>query len=307
MNNYYNKFLLFPLPLFAKLGLFCLLITPVLSYSQESILVVMSSQGGFYQDFYSTLKKESNKNLSLSQINFSEVDKEILESHKLIVSVGYKAAKETSKYKTKNTVIYSLIPDNKASKNTIPCENDNCYKIYINQPTVRYIKLFKALFPLGKNLVLATTNSDSKRSNQVKSISKRNNIPYKEIQIQKNNISRVFTNKLNNNDVLLALPNSEIYNANNAKSIILSSYHANVPIIAYSKSFTKAGALIGLYSSIDDIAQKTVDMINTILIEGPQRQKEYYPDNFTIEINSAVARSFNIEIDTKDVIKRKIK
>lgn len=308
MNNYSTKFLLFSLPLFAKLGFFCLFITPALSYSQESVLVVTSSQGGIYQDFYATLKNESNKKNSLSQVNFSDVDNKILDNHKLIVSIGYKAAKAISKYETQNTVIHSLIPDNESSHNNIPCMNNNCYKVYINQPTNRYIKLFKKLFPTGKKLVLATINTNSKISKQVKSISEKNNIPYKEIYIQKDsNISRIFTSKLNNSDVLLALPNPEIYNANNAKSIILSSYHANVPIIAYSKSFTKAGALISLYSSIDDIAEKTANIINSIIIDGPQRQKEYYPDNFTIEINSAVARSLNIEIDTKSAIKRKIK
>ena len=108
-------------------------------------------------------------------------------------------------------------------------------------------------------------------------------------------------------DVLLALPNPDIYNANHAKSIILSTYHANVPIIAYSKSFAKAGALISLYSSIDNIAEKTASVVNNIITDGPLNKKEYYPDNFTIEINSAVARSLNINIDSEKMLKRKIK
>lgn len=300
--------MLFFLPLFAKLGLFCLLITPTLSYSQESVLVVMSSQGGIYQDFYSTLKNKSNKKLIISQINTSDIDNEILNNHKLIVSIGYKAAKTISKYKIHNAVIHSLIPDNDATQNSIPCLKSNCYKVYINQPTNRYIKLFKILFPQGKNLVFATTNTDSKISKQIKSTSENNSVIYKEIHIQKNNnISRIFINKLNSSDVLLALPNPEIYNASNAKSIILSSYHANVPIIAYSKSFAKAGALLSLYSSIDNIAETTASLVNTIITDGSQKQNEYYPGNFTIEINSAVAHSLNINIDSESVLKRKIK
>lgn len=296
------------MPLFAKLGLFCLLIIPTLSYSEESVLVVMSSQGGIYQDFYSTLKNKSNKKLTISKINISDVDNEILNDHKLIVSIGYKAAKTISKYKIHNAVIHSLIPDNDTTQNSIPCIKSNCYKVYINQPTNRYIKLFKILFPQGKNLVFATTNTDSKISKQIKSTSENNGVIYKEIYIQKNNnISRIFINKLNSSDVLLALPNSEIYNASNAKSIILSSYHANVPIIAYSKSFAKAGALLSLYSSIDNIAETTASLVNTIITDGPQKQNEYYPDNFTIEINSAVAHSLNINIDSENVLKRKIK
>ena len=36
----------------------------------------------------------------------------------------------------------------------------------------------------------------------------------------------------------------------------------NIPIIAYSKSFAKAGALISLYSSVENVADKTVSVIN---------------------------------------------
>lgn len=308
MNSYHIKFLRFNLPLFAKLGLFCLLLIPSFAYSQERVLAVMSSNGKIYQKFYSHLEKNLHKNIVITKASYSEVNNETLSQYNVIVSMGYKAAKTVSKHKTNGNIVYSLIPDDEALQRKIPCKKTICYKIYINQPVNRYIKLFKILFPEGKNLVLASTNTNSKISQRVKSASKNNGIIYKEISIQKNkNISRMFINELTSNDVLLALPNPNIYNANNAKNIILSSYHANVPIIAYSKSFTKAGALLSLYSSIDDIAEKTANIVNTIIKDGPQKQKEYYPDNFTIEINSSVARSLNINIDSENVIKRKLK
>ncbi len=268
----------------------------------------MSSKGEIYQNFYSQLEKKLHTNIIITKTSYSEINNETLSQYNFIVSIGYKAARTLSNHKTNGNIVYSLIPDNEALQRKTPCKKTTCYKIYINQPVSRYIKLFKILFPKGKNLVLATTHTNSKISQQVKSASKNNGIVYKEISIQKNkNISRMFINELTSNDVLLALPNPAIYNANNAKSIILSSYHANVPIIAYSKSFAKAGALISLYSSTDNIAEKTANIVNSIIKDGPQKQKKYYPDNFTIEINSSVARSLNINIDSENVIKRKLK
>lgn len=309
MNNYLIKSLLPFLPLAAKLVLFCLLITPIPSYSKEDILAIMSNYGETQQNFYSKLKNKLTKSTAITQINSSDITKEIISQHNLIISIGYKSAKIMAKHKTKKTIIYTLIPDNDSLRLSIPCEKTTCYKIYINQPVSRYVQLFKQLFPKGKTLAFATTKENSIKSQQVKTASKNNSLTFKDIRIHKNNnISRTFINKLNNNDVLLALPNPDIYNANHAKSIILSTYHANVPIIAYSKSFAKAGALISLYSSIDDIAAKTANIVNTIITEdGPLTQKEYYPDDFTIEINSAVARSLNINIDTENMLKRIIK
>jgi ABC-type uncharacterized transport system substrate-binding protein len=308
VNNYSKKSSVLFSPLAAKLVLFFLLITPLSSYSKDGILAVMSDHRAIQQNFYSKLLNKLSEDTSVTQINASDITEEILSQHDLIISIGYKSAKVVAKHKTKNNVIYTLIPDNGSLQLSIPCEKTTCYKIYINQPVSRYVQLFKSLFPKGKTLVFATSNENSKKSQQVKTAAKNNNLAFKDISIHKNeNISRTFINKLNNNDVLLALPNPDIYNANQAKSIILSTYHANVPIIAYSKSFAKAGALISLYSSIDNIAEKTANIVNTIITDGPQKQKEYYPDDFTIEINSAVARSLNINIDSENMLKRKIK
>lgn len=281
---------------------------PITSYSKEGVLVIMSDNGEIQQKFYSKLKTKLTENTLVTQIKSSDITDEIINQHKLTISIGYKSAIAIAKNKTKNNIIYTLIPDDESLRKRVPCDNTTCYKIYINQPVSRYIQLFKNLFPEGKNLVFVTSKENSKKSLQVKAASKNNNFIFKDIRVDKNqNISRTLINKLKNNDVLLALPNPDIYNANHAKSIILSAYHANVPIIAYSKSFAKAGALISLYSSIDNIAEKTASVVNNIITDGHLNKKEYYPDNFTIEINSAVARSLNINIDSEKMLKRKIK
>ena len=308
MNNYSIESSFSFLPLAAKLVLFFLLITPTPSYSKEGVLAVMSDKGEVQQNFYSKLQNKLTKNTSITKINSSEITEEIINQYNLIVSIGYKSATVMAKYETKKNVIYTLIPDNESLRLNIPCEKTTCYKIFINQPVHRYVQLFKNLFPKRKTLVLATTKENTIKSQQAKTASKDNNLIFKKIRIHKNhNISRILINNLNDNDVLLALPNPDIYNANHAKSIILSTYHANVPIIAYSKSFAKAGALISLYSSIDNVAEKTANIVQSIITNGTLKQKEHYPDEFTIEINSAVARSMNINIDSENMLKRKIK
>ncbi|MCW8899597.1 MAG: hypothetical protein OQK75_05015 [Gammaproteobacteria bacterium] len=279
-----------------------------MSYSQESVLAVTSNDGKIYQNFYTRLKESLDKGTKISKISYSDINNTILNSSSTVVSIGAKAAKSVSKYKINANVIYSFIPDDELLQSKIPCKKTTCYKIYINQPVNRYVQLFKALFPEGKKLAFAHTEKNSIKSQQVKSALKKNDLIYKDIHIQKdNNASRIFINELNNDDVLLALPNHYIYNSENAKSIILSTYHANVPIIAYSKSFAKAGALISLYSSVDNVADKTAKIIGSIIVDGTLSQKEYYPDDFMIEINSAVARSLNINISSENILKSKIR
>lgn len=308
MNNYHIKFPHHFILSFVRLAPLFLLFTPAVSHSMENVLAIFSSQDKIYHNFYSTLEDNFEQNISLKQINHLEINPEILNRYEIIISIGLKAAKTLSKYKPESTVIHTLIPDNESLSASISCNNENCYKIYINQPISRYVDLFKILFPEKHNLVFISAQRNSKKSRQLKTAAHEKNITYKEIYIEKNNnIARTLINKLNKNDVLLALSNPTIYNRNNAKNIILSTYHKDVPIIAYSKSFTKAGALTSLYSSINNIAETTAKLANTIIENGPQTHKEHYSDGFSIDINSAVARSLNINIESENKLKSEIK
>ena len=292
---------------FARGVFYCLFLMPVLAFSQENILAVVSSSGKIYQDFLTEFEKNLNENIKVSKINASELNDNIINNHTIILSIGYKAATSLSKYKINSNIIYSLIPENESVLEKIAC-NDKCYKVYINQPVERYVKLFKVIFPKNKKLVLATTGESSKKFWKIKSSSAGSGIVFKNIKIDKNqNVARELINELKSDDVLVALPDPYLYNVNTAKSVILTTYHANVPIIAYSKSFAKAGALISLYSSIDNVAVKAASVVDDIYTNSFSEQKEYYPDEFMLEINYSVARSLNINIESEKNIMRKVK
>jgi len=296
------------IPSIVKKVLICLLITPALCYSQEKVLTVLSGDNKIYQHFYSELENSLIENHTLTQIQSQNLQHETFEQYDLIISIGSNAAKTIAEYEVDQTVIYTLIPEDESLLHSAPCKRKNCYRVYINQPAIRYVELFNALFTDKFRLILASTSANTKLSKQLLAAARNNNILYKEIHVEPNrSIARSLISQLNNNDILLALPNPAIYNAYHSKNIILSAYHKNIPIIAYSKAFANAGALISLYSSIENIAEQTSDLAISIYSNGEQKQKEYYPDEFSIEINSSVARSLNISIDSEDTIMRKIK
>jgi len=306
VNSHVTNYLARIMSLLLRWAIIFFLFVPVLAYSGESVLVVLSKDAKIYNDFYSALQKKLN--VDVVKISVADANNKLLKKHGYIITVGYSAAKKISEYKLHSTVVYSLVYNNQQTQYKFPCINTSCYYIYINQPVSRYVKLFKQLFPQDRVLVLATTKADTVIAQELKMASEKIGVDYKELIVKTDeNITRTFLNKLSNRDVLLALPNASIYNANNAKSILLSTYHKDIPIIAYSKAFVKAGAIAGLYSGIEHVADQTARAVNTIMESGQQEQKEYYPDDSTIEFNSSVARSLNIDIDSINLIKRELK
>ena len=96
--------------------------------------------------------------------------------------------------------------------------------------------------------------------------------------------------------ILVALPDPLIYNANNLQSILLTTYRARVPLVAFSSAYVKAGAVLAVYSTPKQIAQRTLEMSHDVLsgrgLPPPQAARA-----FSVAINAKVVASFGLSLD----------
>ena len=77
-----------------------------------------------------------------------------------------------------------------------------------------------------------------------------------------NKLLPVLRRLLQQNDALLMLPQSELYNRDTLKGVLLTSYRYRKPAISYSPGHVKAGALASIYSSPSDIGRHLAQAIN---------------------------------------------
>ncbi|NOR41719.1 MAG: hypothetical protein GQ572_00165, partial [Gammaproteobacteria bacterium] len=113
---------------------------------------------------------------------------------------------------------------------------------------------------------------------------------------------------LNHSDVLLALPDKNIYNSKSVKNILLTSYRHRKPVIAFSRNFVEAGALAAIYSSTEQIAQSASDLVGQYFKSGQRfKQSVNYPLAFDISINRQVFRALDLSIPDIDKLKQTLK
>jgi ABC-type uncharacterized transport system substrate-binding protein len=97
---------------------------------------------------------------------------------------------------------------------------------------------------------------------------------------------------LSDADVLLAVTDPQVFNRNTAQSLFLTSYRYRVPVLGYSQSLTRAGALLSLHSSPAQIGRQTAETVAAALQGGSVRLPvPDHPTYFSISINEQVARS----------------
>jgi hypothetical protein len=107
-------------------------------------------------------------------------------------------------------------------------------------------------------------------------------------------INRVLS-RIAQTEVLLALPDSEIYNTENIRNILLSTYRHKQALVGFSADMVKAGALATTYSDIGDIDAQVAEMASSYVATGVLPPPQF-PRYFRTAVNEGVARSLDVKL-----------
>lgn len=106
-------------------------------------------------------------------------------------------------------------------------------------------------------------------------------------------------------DVLLAIPDSAIYNSSNVRNILLTSYRHKVPLIGISQAYVNAGAICAIFSMPEQLAGQAAEMAALFARNGNLPPPQY-PMQFDIALNQQVARSLGIALDTAEAMRERM-
>jgi ABC-type uncharacterized transport system substrate-binding protein len=88
-------------------------------------------------------------------------------------------------------------------------------------------------------------------------------------------------------EFMICLPDSNLYNKTTVEPLILASLEHKLPLIGYSVSFVRAGALLGVYPDFSDIGRQTAALAERQL-SNPSAAREEYPRRTGIAVNERV-------------------
>ena len=97
-------------------------------------------------------------------------------------------------------------------------------------------------------------------------------------------------------DGLLAVPDPLVFNSQTATNILAATYRRRIPLIGFSPAYARAGALVSLYSSPDQIGVRGGEVLrqafSSRILPPPQ-----WPRDFVVRVNQDVARSLGLSIE----------
>ena len=280
--------------------------------TEFSLVIVSVERSAAYQEAASALLEELRRggtSISASEVQqllVSEWEASDAMRPRLLVALGTQACSALMKRKNQAPLLCTLLPrlsfEATLRDNTLQL-SPQLSALYLNHPVTRQLDLLRLALPKARRVgVLWGPESIQRdRGEKLAEAASERGLQLVTAQATQNEpIFKGLKQVLEDADVLLALPDAQVYNSGNIQNILLASFRAKVPMLAFSSAYVRAGALVSLYSTPTQIGQQAGVMARGVL-QGQSLGLPEYPNDFVVSVNESVARSLGLSLDANDL------
>ena len=176
--------------------------------------------------------------------------------------------------------------------------------LYLNQPLGRQLDLMRLALPQARRVGVLLGPDSQSNAPMLESAAQARGLQLvsaavKPDELVFNGLKKI----LGESDLLLAMADPHVYNSNSIQNILLASFRAQVPMLAFSPAYVRAGALMAVYSTPAQIGQQA-GMLARGLLQGQPLGVPQYPLQFEVSVNEHVARSLGLKLDAMSLAER---
>lgn len=218
-----------------------------------------------------------------------------LEGKQMLVALGARAFAAAVRQAGGRPVIAGLVAQSSLD-DLGPVTAERWSAVLLDHPADRWINLLQAAFPGEQQvgMLIGAGNQKSARLMERKMAERRITLAVEVIASAEEVVPAIerLTPRMG---VLLAMPDPLAHNRNTVQPLLLTTYRAGIPVVAYSESYQQAGAALALYSTVPQIVAQIVESLQQVR-DGKLLPNLQAPRYFTVGVNSAVARSLGLSL-----------
>jgi len=293
-----------------------LLIVGSISRVSSQVLIVPSDDWHFSREVAADLQAQV-KDLRQGQLQVEvqardrmfASDAAALGRYELIVTLGNASAIamiEATKALPVRPPIVSLLVTKRAYESVVP-ESATTGKrsstaVYVDQPLARQLDLLHLALPMRTRVGTVLGPYSKRFAEELDALGRERSMRFNIAVIERSSdVFAAMQDVLSRSDVFFAVPDSIAINDSTAYGLLRASYSAGVPVMGFSESMVRAGALIGLYSTARQYARQGAEVVRQTLTDGTVPPPEY-PRYFTVGVNASVARSLGLPMQSETAL-----
>lgn len=273
--------------------------------------VVLSDDTAPYQETADALEASLGSEHTVIRILASHLaeSETALNSARQVVSVGVKATRLVAARASRTPILAVLIPRTwyeSAGKPMLSEGGRAVSAIFVDQPLGRQLHLIRAALPSVNRVGVVLGRETTDQLPELEKQAKAHRMSLvSAILDNRSRLVEALEEVLEEAEVLLLpFPDAEVLTRTSAQSIFMTSYRFRDPVVGYSQSLAKAGALLAVYSTPAQIGRQAAE----VLVRSPAGDRSpagMWPQYFSISVNPHVARALDIRLAAEaELLKR---
>lgn len=226
---------------------------------------------------------------------------------RLVVALGTPACAQVVRTASAVAVLCTLLPRSsfeQVLRNAGRRAGPSLSVIYLNQPYTRQIDLIRLALPEAKQVGVVWSAETAAAESGLEAVIQSRGLRLLGATTRADeSVFNAFKRVLSDADVLLALADPQVYNSGSIQNILLTSFRAQIPMVAFSPAYGRAGALLAIYATPTQLGHQAGAWAKAVL-QGQGLPSPAYPQAFEISVNDNVARSLGLRVNAAELTER---
>ena len=227
---------------------------------------------------------------------------------KLFVALGAQAAQALAQTALTAPVLCALLPRSsfeRVLRSSGRKASSQLSALYLDQPLSRQLGLIQLALPEARRIAVLWGPESQAQAGALRVLAQARGLSLLEASLKPDELVFPALKKvLEDADVLLALADPQVFNSSSIQNILLTSFRAKVPLVAFSPAYVQAGALLALHVTPEQVGQQAAAMATAVLQGKDLPATPLYSQDFSVAVNAHVARSLGLMLDGEALRKR---
>lgn len=279
------------------------------AYAGSRVVIVSSDNSAAYMEATQALRTElvrggvsADDILRLSVTEWAAQSEPTLQA-RIYLALGTQATAALAAGRVPVPVLAALLPRSSFQR----ALRDNALKassvltaIYLDQPLQRQLALIRLALPQVKTLGVLWGPDSWPIASTLRTQAASIGVSLKEGGLDgKLNLFPDLKQVLDGSDVFLALADPQVFNSHTIQNILLTTFRAQVPVVAFSPAYVRAGALLSLHTTPEQVGRQAAGLLLAALRGKPLPAQPLEANDFEVSVNAHVARALDLTLDGK--------
>jgi putative tryptophan/tyrosine transport system substrate-binding protein len=265
---------------------------------------VLSEPNGPYHEVFAAARERLDAHAT---VTLGTLDDDVPETVTAIVAVGTAAAARWAGTDDARPVFATLIPS-AGWQGLVRGDPARRSALFLDQPLARQLALVRVLLPPLRELGVVYGPGSVTRRDEVLDAADRFHLFINAHHATSSaDIDDAFLTVLRRSEALLALPDSAVFTRYNVQSLLLASFRLRRPVIGFSESWVRAGALAAVHTTPSQLGDELGERIAAWLPDRGALPPSGAPYRYTLSVNRQVAFSLGVNLPPDAVLQQRLR